>query len=603
MSESVASGNPASSEKTSVPTQLAPPEEEGEGWSKQKSRPKSSIRKKEPGEGKEGEDESKIAKKKAPSAGIEKEKIVDPGYLYVKIRMLNDKQILKYFCDLKEMAVVRHEEVYGEKDTSYLNADIEINVISSITTGQYGHAHCFIYNDEGHKMYNVFLGKGPLGDFPRIHEIKNQDGTTTIESEPFLTPYRCIMKPDQVAVWVTDQENKFKKGEVTEEAFKALMESYTIYRLHRQWKEAKPEDKATDQELLGNIANAIVRVKSTQMLSEGKTEQEVEAASEAYMQEVNEAIEAGTHVDLLEKDIPGLKAWGAYASEVEIESDPLYVTKSAKGTSPGHLFIINDKIPAAVTEEGLRALFTRYNTQEGGDHSRSYPTHAGPNTKKMREAYPHVWITVEPSGKRTANIAFSDAGVNDAEYAYHLKRKFFYPLGVNAEGKEVKWEGVIEWWDDNRRKPRLDQTRRTGNTWGQRREYQPRQQRDATSGSKVSTPQMSSLQGVLGAPSPAPLSSMARPPMLGPSFGPLPGASANTIADAAEGKLPQEGVVSAWGTGKLSLQRLLEDEDGNLHEPIMYHTTASDLSTRRGYESTYNAEKRLVRRDDGSLPW
>lgn len=584
MSVNPSSGIPASSKNTTTPPTLSADAGERDEWLTQKTKARPTQRRAEL-EGEEGEGKNFIERKKAPSAGIEKQKLVDPGYLYIKIKMLDADQILKWFMDLQKAASKRHQEVYGEVDNSYEAAEVQINVIKSIREdiGQYGHAHCHITKDAGHKMYNVLLGVGPYADFPRDKKKENPDGTVTIERENFITPYAYVMRPAQVELWMTDQENKFKKGEIEEEAYNALKESYSIYQLLRQWKKADDETKATDGELLNNMVAAIARVRSTLLLNQGASPEEADAAAEQYVEEVNKAIEGDTHVALIAKDVDSLKSWAAYACEVKIEVEKLYVTNAAKGTDPGHLYIIND-IPMAVTETTLRSMFTRYNTQEGGEYARSYSGASGPGTIKIRDAYPHVWIQTEPkTGRRTANIAFSDSGVNDAEYAYHLMHKFLYPI-VDAKGNTVNLELVLEWWDDNRKRGKPDRGGRSSGA--PRRDYRTPMGGDDSR--RIRTPQISTLPksvlSVTSVPRPAGLISLPALPV-----------STRAVAAVAEGKTASdEPTTSSWKT-PLSIQKLLEDEEGNIIEPVMHIVTEVQNGPARGYEAN--------RRDDGDMPW
>jgi hypothetical protein len=504
------------------------------------------------------------------ASGLEKEKLFADGYLQARTGMLDTNQILLYFKALQEAAVEAHFRTYGEPDRSYLQSKITINVLQSKDTGKFGFANCHITNDPDHKMYWVFLGKGPRQDFPKEESVTLADGTVQKTILNFLEPAWIEMTEDQQTELVNFKARKFATKKISPEEYKDFNSITELPLLLTNWNATAEEmlqlsgdelysylEEQTD--LINRLGNEIANALPNE--DEDKISEDISAA---LSQESSEDIVSSMNNLLLP-----VRERSKIATHHKITAERLFVENIAKSTGRYHLYIL--KAPLWATKEELFSRFYPYNTIVG-TFTQTYPCIDGTSRTITDEHYPHIWFEKSKDNEtKVAHIAFTRNGKPDAAFALTMMTKFDL-LGHNSNGDELVQEQIVFCWEDIEKFRAKKQFRQPY--------FNTRRQSDFKPGEKFNYQPSWTKPEIV---------SMVRSESI-----PLPEQPPAVQGDTILGIISNKATTSAGGqwSKPLNKQEFLRDDQGNLIKQVSY-TAIVKKASQRGYDPNL--------RDDGNM--
>lgn len=531
---------------------------------------------------------------KVTSSGIEKERISWPGYAYVKTGMLDVDQIVEYFTNLQKSAVARHAEMYGEEDNSYLQAEIEVDILKSKDTGKYGYSHCHITNDtHDNKMYWVFLGRGPKNDYP-IEEYKDlPDGTTEKTVTNYIDPVWTGMSPEQIVEWAVFQENRYKNGKLTLLQIEDFRHCSTLATFLESW-----DRIAEDMKLMYGDELSEIITKNADFL--GRVGNEIAFAEplrdrDELERTFNEALgllDGANIVEIINDQLIAVRERCLSTIAVNITAGKLYVENIGNDTNRSHLYIKN--APLWVTETVLKAKFTPFNTREG-IYTREYPCLKG--NKKVTGTYPHIWSEKNIDGLSNMwHIAYIDNGIPDAAFALKMRVKFDY---LNVIDNVVQELVVFCWGDRDKYKNKnrkegggLSTSRQTDFAAGRSFSYHSGK---GGNNSHKDNPSWVNNR-VSGPPKLLPMNGKMFPQKQedtsSSSSSEVAPVSVDIIANIVVKSTSEQPLVSQWGKS-LNLDEFLIAEDGDRLVPVVITGHIKKIIGKRGYNPDL--------RDDGNF--
>lgn len=502
------------------------------------------------------------------SSGLEKEKLFADGYLQIRSGMLDSNQILIFFKALQEAAIEAHRRIYEVEDTSYRKSQIIINVLQSKDTGKFGFANCHITNDPDHKMYWVFLGKGPDKSFPKEESVTLADGTIQKTILNFLEPAWIEMTEDQRVELANFKARKFATKKISPEEYEDFKSITELPPLLADWDEVAdklPElygdelysylEEQTD--LITQLGNEIANALPNE--DEDKISKDI---SDALSQESGEDI-VRTFNNLL---LP-VRERSKIATHHKITAEKLFVENIAKSSGRYHLYIT--KAPLWATKEELFRRFYPYNTVDG-TFTVTYPCIDGSQRTITNEFYPHIWFEKSKDNEtKVAHIAFTQNGRPDAAFALTMMTKFDLS-GHNSNGDELVQEQIVFCWEDREkfkstrqfRQPYFHMKKQSDFKPGQKFSYQP----------SWSEPKIVSMVRSESNPS------QEQPPPI----------ESDSILGIINSKT--NSAAGQWSR-PLNKQELLKDDQGNLVKQVSY-TAIVKKANQRGYDPNL--------RDDGT---
>ncbi len=354
-----------------------------------------------------------------------------PGYIKVDgIKHMQKADVLKF---LEDTANAVAEDI---KDNSVKNFNPIINIVTSTKFGVvYGFAYIFLNElSEGHRLYNVLIGKNPDGSEPSVTFDENGVPIRNV----YLRFKPLYMNKSQMdAFWESIKVKCANKPDDPE--FLAYKNSYDDCSFVRNIRIAL---KSQDADKISAVIVEYIEIIRDRNDRNLKLDIFV---YNSFLDEEGEIREENIELNIGEIVSHIAKSSDKRIMECQLEIEPTYVKDAEPGYSSSHL--VTTPIPREfATAEILRPYFSNFCTTEG--NFKADYTKFGLKTP-IDGPYPHVFIQKTEKGN-IGHIFYESSITNyDGRYAHHMRRKVAIEKAVGAD-KYVSFELVVNFYQESR---------------------------------------------------------------------------------------------------------------------------------------------------------